>query len=301
MKRRPLGRGLDAILGESATAARSSEEVALAVPAAGDEVMPKQEPRMVEVERITPGRGQPRRNFADTPLDELAASIKKRGVIQPLLVTETAGGFELIAGERRLRAAARAGLERVPVIIKRDVGESDLVELALIENIQREDLGPLELARAYQRLIDDLGYTQTEVAERLGKSRAAIGNTIRLLGLPSQVQQALEEELVSEGHARALLGLPTAAEQIKAARKVVQRGLSVREVEDMVRDSPGSGPAKTAPARAGGKTGATALEQSLTRTWGTKVRIRRSGKRGRIEIEFYSDEELNRLVERLGA
>jgi ParB family chromosome partitioning protein len=303
LKRQPLGRGLEAILGSSSTAAKATpadeESANTARPPRGESF--DGQPRMVDIERIAAGRGQPRRRFADEPLEELASSIRERGVIQPLVVTESVGGYELIAGERRLRAAARAGLEKVPVIVRKEVTENDLIELALIENVQREDLTPMEEAKAYQRLIDQHGYTQEEVASRVGKSRVAIANTIRLLALPTPVQQTLDEGLLTEGHARALLRLPTAAAQISSARAVVRRGLSVRDTEELIkrtleRDKASGAPSGPSRAR---DADTRALEERLTKSLGTKVRLRGSGSRGRIEIEFYSGDELARLLERL--
>jgi len=294
-----LGKGLDAILGE-----RSVPKVSDASRhASTTEISPAGGPLQVPIERISPGKGQPRRHFADDALEELAASIREKGILQPLVVTAGSGGYELIAGERRLRAAARAGLDTVPVIVRRDVADDELLELALIENIQREDLTPIEQARAYQRLLDDYGYTQEDVARRVGKSRAAVANSIRLLGLPSRVRDDVDSGVLSEGHARALLGLPTAAAQIQLAQRIARKGLSVRETEEVVR---AEGQHRTSvegtkKAHTNGSADLKALETRLTRTLGTKVRIGRVGKRGTIRIEFYSDEELDRLVRTLGA
>jgi ParB family chromosome partitioning protein len=254
----------------------------------------------VPIENVTAGRAQPRRLFDDDALDELAASIREKGILQPLVVSQAPGGYELIAGERRLRAASRACRETVPVGVKRGVEAGELIELALIENIQREDLTPLEEAKAFQRLVGEHGLTQDQVAKRIGKSRTAVTNTLRLLALPEPIKQALDAGKLSEGHARALLALSTTASQIAAARKVMQRGLSVRETEDMVRHA---AERKTPPVR---KTdlaanARSAVEKSLEQSLGTKVRIRSKGKAGRIEIDYYSHEELDRLLERLGA
>jgi ParB family chromosome partitioning protein len=256
-------------------------------------------PLEVPIEQVSPGRAQPRRHFDEDALEELAASIRETGIIQPLVVMECPGGYELIAGERRLRAASRAGLETVPVVVKRDVRASELVELALIENIQRSDLTPIEEAKAYEHLVKDHGYTQEKVAQRVGKSRAAVANSIRLLTLPASLGQAVEEGKLSEGHARALLGLATTAAQVTAARKVIARGLSVRETEELVRRS---GETKTPPRKSEAvQSATTAVEKSLGQVLGTKVRIRSKARGGRIEIEYYSQEELNRLLERLGS
>lgn len=344
MKRQPLGRGLEAILGSGSKTARDGRRdedrneavrgAAAADPSAdtsagrgsrppflraddslgsstdrtGEPTATQRAaatandaPRLVAVERIVAGRGQPRRKFAEQPLEELAQSIREKGIIQPLIVTEGPGGYELIAGERRLRAATRAGLERVPVIIKRDVAYDELLELALIENIQREDLTPMEESRAYQRLIDDHGYTQDELGTKIGKSRAAVSNTLRLLGLPDPVQQLVDGGQISEGHARALLRFGSSAEQIRYARKCAQDGLSVREIEEIAKRASveGGGPGRT---RRGAKQAGPRgdLEEALTRKLATKVKVKQKGDGGTIEISYHSTEELTRLVDRMG-
>ncbi len=235
MRRQPLGKGLNAILGNGATAGASGAATAVEL-----RLEPQQAAFEVGVEEIVAGREQPRRRFGEEGLEELSASIRAQGVIQPLIVSRRDGHYELIAGERRLRAAARAGLDKVPVVLREAASEQELLEMALVENIQREDLDALERARAYQRLIESYGHTQEQVAQRVGKSRAAVSNTIRLLALPEPVQAALEQGFLSEGHARALLALPTAAAQIAAARKIAQKGLSVREAEDLVKEVAGT-------------------------------------------------------------
>jgi ParB family chromosome partitioning protein len=255
----------------------------------------------VDLEKISPGRAQPRRHFDDSALDELADSIRANGVLQPLLVTESNGRFELIAGERRLRAAARAGLERVPVIVRNDISTDQMVELAMIENLQREDLTPMEEARGYQRLLDEHGYTQEKLAVRIGKSRVAVTNSLRLLKLPREVCDMVDQGAMSEGHARALLGLKTAAQQIRVAARVVKEHLSVRQTEDLVRRLQQSATERAETARVANPVDSAmrAAEQSMGRGLGTRVRIRGTASRGRIEIEFFSPDELNRLIERL--
>ncbi len=295
MRKPALGKGLDAILGESAP----PPPIAAAVAADIGVAKPSGSALEVPIEQVTPGRAQPRRFFDEDALDELASSIRQTGIIQPLIVMERPGGFELIAGERRLRAASRAGLATVPVVVKRDVAASELVELALVENIQRADLSPLEEAKAYEQLVKDYGYTQEKVAQRVGKSRVAVTNAIRLLNLPAPLRQAVEEGKLSEGHARALLGLATTNAQVALARKVISRGLSVRETEEMVRRS---GETKAPPKQTTAADSArTAVERSLEQVLATKVRIKTKGKGGRIEIDYYSDDELNRLLERFGS
>ncbi len=307
MRKQALGKGLDAILGRAETAAsgQGPEPVAAAALSGGAGLG---EPLLVAIEKVAAGRGQPRRRFDDDALDELASSIREKGVLQPLVVVRAAGGYELIAGERRLRAAARAGLDVVPVIVKADVDAGELLELALIENIQREDLTPLEQARAYQRLVEEYSYTQEQVAKRLGKSRVAVTNTMRLLALPDPVREVLEQGLLSEGHARTLLSLATAAQQITAARTVVRKGLSVRATEDLVRAMGRSNGGGSSQRKAGRSADPAieAVEQTLSRALSTKVRIRvlaakgKAGRRGRIEIDYYSDGELDRLLELFG-
>lgn len=297
--RQPLGRGLDAILGGAVPAAEPRPAPAVAASGEVTRGEEKGKALLVPIERVVAGRGQPRRNFDEEHIEELAASIREKGILQPLVVVPSNGSYELIAGERRLRAAARAGLEKVPVVFRDAVSEGEMLELALVENLQREDLGPLERARAYERLLETHGLVQEEIAKKIGKSRVAVANTLRLLGLPQPVLDAMEKDLLSEGHARPLLALPTATRQIEAMQAVVRRGLSVRETEQMVRDSlEESGESKKgAPKKDRRAPGP--VETSLSRVLGTKVRLRGGVKKGRIEIEYYSQEELTRLIDLL--
>jgi ParB family chromosome partitioning protein len=283
VERQALGRGLNAILGGpverpqpvAEDLAEREQTAPAAVPQGGSG-----RPMELAIERIVPGRGQPRRVFNDEALDELAASIREQGIIQPLVVAKGPAGYELIAGERRLRAAARAGLEKVPVVVREEATEGGILELALVENLQREDLGPLERARAYDRLVARHGLTQEQIAERIGKSRAAVANTMRLLALPQPVLDGLEQGLLTEGHARALL--------------------SVRETEQLVNDRVrGDGKGSERERKPKGRSNP--LEDSLTRVLGTKVRIKGTASRGRIEIAFFSNEELARLIDRLSS
>lgn len=312
MRKPGLGKGLDAILGGSVGAAGETAEPGArpaSVPArptkstaAAEDAGKAGEPLLLDIERIRPGSGQPRRHFDENSLEELACSIREQGVVQPLVVTEVDGGYALVAGERRLRAASRAGLARVPVIVKRDVRPEELLELALVENLQREDLRPLEQARGYRRLLDEHGYKQEDIARRIGKSRTAVANTLRLLTLPREVCELIETGSLSEGHARALLGLRAAGQQIQLAGRIVRKALSVRAAEELVRAAQDGGKASPTKKGAGGQvaTAVRAVEQNLTRTLGTKVHIRGTSARGRIEIEYYSQDQLNGLVERLG-
>ncbi len=273
MKRRALGRGLGALI---PSAYRSEEEP-------HDSVVP--------LAAIHPNPLQPRQAFADASIEELADSIRQKGILQPLLVRRANGGFELIAGERRLRAAQRLGLEQVPVLV-RDVSDGEMLELALVENIQREDLNPLEEARAYRRLIEEFKLTQEEVARRVGKDRSTVANSLRLLQLPAAVQLQLERGALSAGHARALAGAPSDAVRVELAQEVVAQQLTVRQTEHLVqrRMRPPAGPELAA------------AEQRLTEHLGTRVRVLhgRNGS-GRIEIEYYSLEELNGLIDRMAA
>ena len=292
MKRPALGRGLDAILGSPRLVADAEVE---------PDAQGSGEPLLVDVDKISPGRGQPRRRFDETALDELADSIRANGILQPLLVTESLGRYELIAGERRLRAATRAGLEKVPVIIRRDVRADQLVELALIETVQREDLTPIEQARGYQRLIEEHGYSQEQLAIRVGKSRSAVTNALRLLKLPREICDLVDQGQLSEGHARTLLALKTAAQQIRLAGRVVRDAMSVRQTEELVRRLQETAPPSEATRpQTQVESALRSVEQTLGRSLGTKVRVRGGGERGRIEIDFYSQEELNRLITRLG-
>lgn len=291
MARQPLGRGLNAILGD---ADAPPPVAAVPKPAESGDEAGRLGVTEVPIERVVAGRAQPRRTFDEDALDELAQSIREQGILQPLVVVRGSGGYELIAGERRLRAAQRAGLERVPIVVRESAPEPELVEMALVENVQREDLSPLERARAYLRLTEAHGYTQEQLAQRVGKSRVAIANTLRLLALPDAIRQALDDGHISEGHARALLALRTAAEQISALRQIMKRSLSVRQAEELVRDHGPSGEPSSKPKKL--KSGSTKLEQSLSRSLGTRVRLRGRAKRGRIEIDYHSKDELDRLI-----
>lgn len=298
--RQPLGRGLDAILGGPQPAAGGEPRT---TPARSEapriEGEQKGKPLMVPVERVMAGRGQPRRKFDEEALEELAASIREKGILQALVVVPNGNNYELIAGERRLRAAIRAGLDKVPVVLRDPSSESDMLELALVENLQREDLGTLERARAYERLLESHGLTQEDVARKVGKSRVAISNTLRLLALPQPVLDGIDQGLLTEGHARALLALTTAARQIEAMQAIVKRALSVRDTEALVRDWSA---APEIAGKASGRPGKAApgpLDVKLSRSLGTKVRVRGGGRKGRIEIEYYSQEELTRLIDLL--
>ncbi len=267
----------------------------------------------VDIDLIAPNPEQPRAHFDDAALDELADSVREHGILQPLivsrLVTENgAVSYQLVAGERRLLAARRAGLARVPVVV-RETTPRDRLELALVENLQRADLGPLETAQAYRRLADEFGLSQEEIGRRAGKSRVAVTNVLRLLALPDPVKAGLAAGAITEGHARALLGLPDAAAQTRLFGEVAAQGLTVRETEELVRRLR-EGPAAPAPAPApAAKPSAQrerrtdpdleAIEERLRAALGTQVRLERSRKGGRIVIQFYGDEDLEGLILRL--
>jgi ParB family chromosome partitioning protein len=256
----------------------------------------------VDVDLLSPNDQQPRLSMDDGKLDELASSIKTNGVIQPILVRRVGSAFKIIAGERRWRAAQRAGLLKVPVVV-RDVPEDadrDLLELALVENIQRENLNPVDEALAYQRLSDEFGLTQEQIADAVGKDRATVANFLRLLRLPEEVRGALAGGALSMGHARAILALSEEALQRQAARDVVARALSVRDTEALVRKLGAPTRVRRMPQPAQPIDVHTrAAEDRIRFALGTKVRIVRRGQGGTIEIDFGSEDELNRLYEML--
>ena len=255
----------------------------------------------VDIDLLSPNEQQPRLTMDDAKLQELTQSIKANGIIQPILVRRDGAGYRIIAGERRWRAAQRAGLQRVPVVV-RDVSQGDkqLLELALIENLQRENLNPVDEALAYQRLAQDFSLTQDQIAAAVGKDRSSVANFMRLLRLPEEVRGDLAAGTLSTGHARALLPLSDAAAQRQAAREVVSRGLSVREAEALVKRLLAKGTAAPATARPTDPpkdVHTRAAEDKLRFALGTKVRIVRRGQAGRIEVDFGSEAELNRIYE----
>jgi len=276
MGRQALGRGLEALI-----------------------PLAKGEPGIVDIPlaEIRPSPFQPRKRFDDKKLDELAASIRAQGILSPVIVRQIPGGYELVAGERRLRATERAGLERIPAVV-REMSNAGMLEVALIENVQREDLNPVEEAEVYRRLIEEFGLTQEEMAARVGKDRASIANTLRLLKLPHPIREDLIEGAMSAGHGRALLGLEGRDLQLTAREAVIRRGLSVRATELLVKRLK-SGPAAQDRTIRRKAPGLAQAEEQLRRTLATKVRIIRRGQRGRIEVEFYSEDDLDRLVRKI--
>lgn len=284
LERRPaLGKGLSALIPDVPEPAKTG-------------------PMDVDIDLLAPNPQQPRLNMDDTRLEELAASIKSNGIIQPILVRRTGATYRIIAGERRWRAAQRAGLRRVPVVV-RDVADGDkqLLELALIENLQREGLSPIDEALAYQRLADDFSLTQEQIAAAVGKDRSSVANFMRLLKLPEEVRSDLASGTLSTGHARALLSLPDAAAQRHGAREVIARRLSVRETEALVKKLTSPKSRETPPLNAAivADVHTRAAEDRMRFALGTKVRIIRRGTGGRIEIDFGSENELNRIFEQL--
>lgn len=284
LERRPaLGKGLSALIPDAPEPIRSGTTE-------------------VDIDLLSPNEQQPRLSMDDAKLEELARSVKSNGIIQPILVRRDGVRYRIIAGERRWRAAQRAGLQRVPVVVREvPQGEQQLLELALIENLQREDLNPVDEALAYQRLADDFSLTQDQIAAAVGKDRSSIANFMRLLKLPDEVRGDLAAGSLSTGHARALLPLPDAAAQRQAAREVVSRGLSVRETEAFVKRLLVQKPTShsPAPAEASKDVHTRAAEDRLRFALGTKVRIVRRGKGGRLEVDFSSEAELNRIFEHI--
>jgi len=274
-QRQALGRGLEAL-----------------IPGAGTE-----EPgiRQIPLDAIRSSPNQPRKLFDDSKLKELAASIRSHGVLAPVLLRQTEDGYELVAGERRFRAAQMAGIQSIPAIIK-EVSNSEMLELALIENIQREDLNPIEEAEVYRRLTEEFGLSQEEVARRVGRDRSSVANALRLLRLPARIQQDLMAGALTAGHARALLALEAASEQLRLREQIVKRGLTVRAAESLIRRLK----ARPVSQRVqGGRLSPhlSALEDRLRQHLVTKVAVVPAGRGGRIELHYFSDEDLTRLVE----
>lgn len=261
-------------------------------------------PTELDIDLLTPNPRQPRLHIDDERLEELAQSIRANGIIQPIIVrrvapgegAETAGRYEIVAGERRWRASQRAGLLKVPVAV-REVPDDKLLEVALIENIQREDLNPIEEAQAYRRLTDEAQLSQESIALQVGKDRATVANYMRLLRLPAEIRTALAESALTMGHARALLSLTDEAAQRRVGRDVIARGLSVRETEALVRSE--MAPKAEPPQAPKVDPNTRAAEEQLKLALGTRVRIVRKGKRGRIEVDFSNEQELQRLFEKL--
>lgn len=276
--RQALGKGLGALIPEKPSGEPEGKRVF----------------QICGIEEIHPNPFQPRKTFADGQLQELVESIREKGILQPLVVRRKGEGYELIAGERRWRAAQKAGMKEIPILIK-DVGESELLELSLMENIQRENLNPLEEAEAFKKLMDQFHLTQEEISKKVGKDRTTVTNTIRLLKLPQEIKQSLAEGKITMGHARAFLSLDGLEKQRSLLRRLLSGGLSVRQTENLVkklRTKSHSDPRKSNPEWS-------SLVEELQRALGTKVRIVGKRKRGKIEIGYFSAEELDRIVDLL--
>jgi len=281
-KRKALGRGLQALIPEvthddSGVFTKDTKEYILDI----------------NTSEITPNQYQPRTDFSQEKLDELIASIKEKGVVQPVLVRRTTTGYELIAGERRLRAAKALQIEKIPAIVK-DVDDLNAMELAIIENVQREDLNPMEEARAYARLKHEFNFTQEMIAQAVGRERASVANILRLLNLPKEVQQYIQDGKLMMGHARALLAIPDKSRQLKICDKIIKKDLSVREVEQLVK------PHAAIKTRSFYRTEdpqVRSVEESLQEVLGTRVKIQHGKKRGKLIIEYLSPEDLERVVD----
>lgn len=294
MAARGLGKGLDSLIPNALGETKTKKETT--VKSKTETTEGKEPQTLVKITKVEPNREQPRKNFDEDALQELADSIKQFGLLQPILVQNRKDYYEIIAGERRWRAAKLAGLKEVPVII-RNYTEQEIVEISLIENIQREDLNPIEEAQAYKRLLTEFHLKQDEVAERVSKSRAAVTNSIRLLKLNEEVQRMVVDEMISTGHARALLAVENAEEQYNLAQRIFDEKLSVRDVEKLVKNL--HKPAK--PKKVDDKTMQVIyqdIEEKLKQKLGRKVIVTSKGEgSGKIEIEFYNHEDLDRLLD----
>jgi len=279
MTRQALGRGIEALIPKES------------------DFLKKKDLIEIEVEKIKPNPYQPRESFDEKRLSGLAESIKEKGMIQPVVVRKKQDGFEIVAGERRLRAAKSIGLKLIPAIIMEGLSKQSMLELTLVENVQREDLNPIEEAKGYKRLLEECGLTQKELSKRVGKDRSSIANTLRLLNLPEEVQKLILSDIISEGHARAILALSTPKEQINLAKKIKELSLSVRETEELVYRKKKKISKKNKRPKLFSEL--KDLEERLIKFFGTKVKIVKGKKRGKIEIEFFSEKELERILELL--
>lgn len=309
-KKKSLGRGLGSLLGDPATVGTQSVKAPTSVattmnrPEAPPAPAIPAEARVwqVSIDKLRPSVYQPRSHFEKSKLEELSQSIKGSGILQPIVARKLANGsFEIIAGERRWRAAQLAGLHEVPVILK-TLGDRETLELALIENVQREDLNPMEEAEAYSRLAQEFNLTQQQVAEKVGKERATVANAIRLLQLPEEVRDMISTQQITTGHAKVLLALPQPKDQTKWAKKVRDENLTVRKLEKFVQEA--LVPEKKAPATGSLDTNVTqrlitGLSEELQKLLSTKVTIDYSNSKGKISIHFYSDDELSQLIEKV--
>ncbi len=295
VKRGGLGKGLDSLIPDNGKVPESGRKTKV-VEKVIEKIVEKPSEVKLKINQIEPNREQPRKKFDEQALEELADSIRQFGILQPLIVQEKEKYYEIIAGERRWRAAKLVGLKEIPVVIRK-MSEQEMVEISLIENIQRENLNPIEEAAAYKRLLEEFHLTQEEIAERVAKSRTAVTNSMRLLKLDERVQQMVVDEMLSTGHARALLAIEDPELQFQTANKIYNERLSVREVEKLVKNI---GKEKSSKKEKNFQQEAVFqdLEEKMKVSLGTKVSInRKDDKKGRIEIEYYSMEELERLME----
>jgi ParB family chromosome partitioning protein len=281
MKKMALGKGLSALI-PTATEERPGRNLV-----------------MLNLGEVIPSVNQPRKFFEEEKLAQLAESIAQRGVLQPILVRMMNGKYEIVAGERRFRAAERIGLEQVPAVVVHDLSDRDMLEISIVENVQRDDLNPLELAQGYHRLLNEFALTQMELATRIGRDRSSIANTLRLLQLPEEIKEKIALGKLREGHARAILALESEREQLLLARKIVDEDLTVRAIEEII-----YGPKRKKRGRSlklkSRPIEIAAAETALKRKLGTAVAIQRGLKRGKISIQFYGDEDLTRILDLLG-
>ncbi len=301
MAKTGLGRGLSSLLGARSPAEKKTKSGKK--PASTPSPATAETPNEVPVGEILPGAMQPRNGMDDDTLNELAESIRENGIMQPLVVRPREGGYELIAGERRWRASQMAGLATVPIVI-RDVDDRTALELALVENLQRENLDPIEEAKGYAQLMDQFDLTQEEIATKVGKNRATVANTLRLIKLPAEVQAYVRNGLFSSGHAKAILGLKNAKDQIAAAKRVIKKELSVRQAEELVAALGQAAPDKTKRGSASKRSATDAhildLESKMRERLGTKVSLRYRKGKGSVDIKFFNDEDLQRILDAFG-
>ena len=270
-----LGKGLEALIPGKTQDAVASERIS-----------------KLKINTITPNKSQPRKKFADEKLTDLKNSIKEKGIIQPIIVRPVDGGYELIAGERRFRAVKDLGYEDIPAIVK-DVGDADSLELSLIENIQREELNPVEEARAYLELIEKFKFSQDEISKAVGKDKSTVSNTLRLLTLPGLIQEYISDSLISMGHAKAILPLATERAKIRFAKRIMKRNLSVRQTEELIKQRL----QKTSKRTPEKDEHLARIEEDMQHFLGTRVKVIHGKKRGRIEIFYYSNEDLDRILD----
>ena len=299
MKKRGLGKGLDALFSSDEVMEPQEEYMPVSEEPSSEEI--KEKVQIVDIYTVEPDREQPRKNFDPEKLQELSDSIRQYGVLQPLLVQKEKDYYKIIAGERRWRAARLAGLTEIPVIVK-EFTPQDSMEVSLIENLQRQNLNPMEESMAYQKLLTEFSMTQEQVAEKLGKSRSAIANSLRLQNLPEAVQKSISEGMISMGHAKVLLGLDDKAEQTRLAVRIIGEKLSVRELEQILAEKKPTKAKKKSEKKETAKDLATRMaEERMKELLGTQVINKKGAKKGKIEIEYHSEEELDRILNFLEA